>query len=127
MDLSFDTDAPTLTNKFCAHLAEAQYSDLSLKAIHEARRGVLDWLGCALAGSRHPTIDKLLDVLREAGGKPQATVFARGMKLGFLDAPLANGQMGHLLEWDKSDSGLTEDLKKSLFASYTLVRRPTAK
>ena len=36
-------------------------------------------------------------------------------------------QMGHLLEWDKSDSGLTEDLKKSLFASYTLVRRPTAR
>ena len=95
MDQSLDIDVITLTKTLCGHLAEVQYSDLSSKAISESRRGVLDWLGCALAGSKHPTIDKLLDVLREAGGKPQATVFARGLKLGFLDAPLANGQMGH--------------------------------
>ena len=105
MDQSLDTDVPTLTKKLCSHLAEAQYSDLSPKAISEARRGVLDWIGCALAGSKHPTIDKLLDVLREAGGKPQATVFARGLKLGFLDAPLANGQMGHLLDFDDTHMG----------------------
>ena len=105
MDQSLDTDVPTLTKKLCGHLAEAQYSDLSPRAISEARRGVLDWIGCALAGSKHPTIDKLLDVLREAGGKPQATVFARGLKLGFLDAPLANGQMGHLLDFDDTHMG----------------------
>ena len=105
MDQSLDTDVPTLTKKLCGHLAEAQYSDLSPKAISAARRGVLDWIGCALAGSKHPTIDKLLDVLREAGGKPQATVFARGLKLGFLDAPLANGQMGHLLDFDDTHMG----------------------
>ena len=105
MDQSLDTDVPTLTKKLCGHLAEAQYSDLSPKAISAAQRGVLDWIGCALAGSKHPTIDKLLDVLREAGGKPQATVFARGLKLGFLDAPLANGQMGHLLDFDDTHMG----------------------
>ena len=33
-------------------------------------------------------------------------------------------QMGHLLEWDVTDSGLTDDLNKSLFATYTLLRRP---
>lgn len=34
-------------------------------------------------------------------------------------------QMGRLLEWDQGDeSGLTGDLEKSLFATYTLVRRP---
>ena len=105
MDQSLDTDVPTQTKKLCGHLAEAQYSDLSPKAISAARRGVLDWIGCALAGSKHPTIDKLLEVLREAGGKPQATVFARGLKLGFLDTPLANGQMGHLLDFDDTHMG----------------------
>ena len=105
MDQSLDTDVTTLTKTFCGHLAEAQYSDLSPKAISEARRGVLDWIGCALSGSMHSTIDKLLAVLREAGGKPQATVLARGLKLGFLDAPLANGQMGHLLDYDDTHMG----------------------
>ena len=36
-------------------------------------------------------------------------------------------QMGSLLEWDKNDSGLTDDLSKSLFATYTLLRRPAIK
>jgi 2-methylcitrate dehydratase PrpD len=76
-------------------MAAAQFSDLSKKAIDEGKRGALDRLGCALAGSRHPTLDRLLLVLQECGGKPQATVFGRGLKLGFLDAPIANGQVSH--------------------------------
>ena len=44
----------------------------------EARRGVLDWIGCALAGSGHKTVTTLLSVLQETSGRPQATVFGRG-------------------------------------------------
>lgn len=105
MDQSLDTNAVTLTKTLCGHLAAARYEDLSAKAVSEARRGILDWIGCALAGSRHPTIAKLLAVLREAGGSGQATVFAHDLKLGFLDAPLANGQMGHLLDYDDTHMG----------------------
>jgi 2-methylcitrate dehydratase PrpD len=82
-----------------------QFDDLSPAAIREARRGVLDWIGCALAGSKHPTITTLLDVLAETTGRPQATVLGRGLKLGLLDAPLANGQMGHLLDFDDTHMG----------------------
>jgi 2-methylcitrate dehydratase PrpD len=124
MDQSLATDSVTLTKTLCAHLARAQYSDLSPKAVREARRGVLDWIGCALAGSTHPTIDRLLAVLREAGGKPQATVFGRALKLGFLDAPLANGQMGHLLDYD--DTHLAAMLHTSspvLSALFSLAER----
>ena len=125
MDQSLDIEVITLTKTLCGHLAEAQYSDLSSKAISEARRGVLDWMGCALAGSKHPTIDKLLDVLREAGGKPQATVFARGLKLGFLDAPLANGQMGHLFDFDDTHMGgvLLHTSSPVLSALFSLAER----
>src|SRR5260370_4440932 len=105
MDQNLDPIAITLTKTLCAHLAAAQFSDLSAAAQHEARRGVLDWVGCALAGSRHKTIDTLLDVLRETSGRAQATVLGRGLKLGLLDAPLANGQMGHLLDYDDTHMG----------------------
>jgi 2-methylcitrate dehydratase PrpD len=105
MDQNLDTDAVTLTKTLCGHLAAARFSDLSPAALREARRGVLDWIGCALAGSRHRTIDTLLSVLEEAGGRPQATVLGRGLKLGRLDAPLANGQMGHVLDFDDTHMG----------------------
>jgi 2-methylcitrate dehydratase PrpD len=38
--------------------------------VHEARRGVLDWAGCALAASRHPTIRILLDTSPRPDPRP---------------------------------------------------------
>jgi 2-methylcitrate dehydratase PrpD len=105
MDQNLDPNAITLTKTLCAHLAATRYSDLSAAAQRAARRGVLDWVGCALAGSRHKTIDTLFAVLEETGGRPQATVLGRGLRLGRLDAPLANGQMGHVLDFDDTHMG----------------------
>jgi 2-methylcitrate dehydratase PrpD len=105
MDQNLKTDAETLTKTLCGYLAAAQFGDLSARAISEARRGVLDWIGCALAGSGRETITTLLSVLRDVSGKPQATVFGRGLRLGLLEAPLANGQMGHVLDYDDTHMG----------------------
>lgn len=105
MDQNLSTDAVTLTKTLCAHLGAAEFGDLTPAARHAARRGVLDWIGCALAACRHPTVTTLLDVLAETGGRPQATVLGRGVKLGLIDAPLANGQMGHLLDFDDTHMG----------------------
>jgi 2-methylcitrate dehydratase PrpD len=125
MEQSLDPSINTLTKTLCSHLSHVQYGDLSQKAIHEVKRGVLDWLGCALAGSKHPAIDKLLDVLQEAGGKPQATVFGRSIKLGFIDAPMANGQMGHLFDFDDTHMGgvLLHTSSPVLSALFSLAER----
>src|SRR5258707_9729405 len=105
MDQNLDPTARTLTKTLCAHLAAAQFSDLSAAAKHQARRGVLDWIGCALAGSGHKTVTTLIDVLQEVSGRPQATVLGRKLRLGLRDAPLANGQMGHVLDFDDTHMG----------------------
>ena len=49
-----------VTRDLAAFLARFRFEDLPEAAVHEARRGVLDWIGCALAGSSHPTLGKLL-------------------------------------------------------------------
>jgi 2-methylcitrate dehydratase PrpD len=105
VDQNLKIDAVTLTKTLCAHLATARFGDLSEAARHEARRGLLDWIGCALAGSSHSTITTLLGVLQETSGKPTTTVLGRKLKLGLLDAPLANGQMGHVLDYDDTHMG----------------------
>jgi 2-methylcitrate dehydratase PrpD len=97
--------AETLTKTLCGHLTAAQYSDLTPAAIRETRRGVLDWIGCALAGSAHKTVSTLLAVLEEVSGKPAATVFGRSLKLGLLEAPRVNGLMGHVLDYDDTHMG----------------------
>src|SRR5258705_11924397 len=74
------------TKMFGDFLVRFRFEDLPERAVHEARRGLIDWLGCALAGSRHPTIHKLLAVLSPISGKPQAPVPRRKRKLGLLEA-----------------------------------------
>src|SRR5262245_13648816 len=93
------------TKVFGEFLARFRFEDLPERAVHEARRGLIDWLGCALAGSGHNTIDKLLVVLSAISGKPQATVLGRKRKLGLMEAALANGQMGHMLDYDDTHMG----------------------
>ena len=105
MDQNLSPDAVTLTKTLCARLAAARFDDLTPAAVREARRGVLDWIGCALAGSSHPTVATLVSVLQETSGSGRATVLGRGLKLGLLDAPLANGQMGHVLDFDDTHMG----------------------
>jgi len=114
-----------VTRAFCARMASVQFTDLPKKAIDEGKRGVLDWLGCALAGSRHPTLDRLMAVLQEVGGKPQATIFGRGLRLGFLDAPIANGQAGHLLDYDDTHMGgtLLHTSSPTLAALFAMAER----
>jgi 2-methylcitrate dehydratase PrpD len=105
MDQNLEASAQTLTKTLCGRLAAVEFGDLTPAAISQARRGVLDWIGCAIAGSRHKTIATLLTVLREISGRPQATVFAHGLRLGVTDASLANGQMGHVLDYDDTHMG----------------------
>ncbi len=94
-----------VTRDLAAFLARFRFEDLPEAAVHEARRGVLDWIGCALAGSRHRTVATLLPVLKALNAQPQATVLGHNLKLGLTEASLANGQMGHELDFDDTHMG----------------------
>jgi 2-methylcitrate dehydratase PrpD len=95
-----------VTRALGAFIADLRFEQLPLDVVHEARRGVLDWIGCALAASRHPTIGILLDTFEATGSPAVATVLGQGgRRLGLLDAPVANGQMGHLLDFDDTHMG----------------------
>ncbi|MCC6890643.1 MAG: MmgE/PrpD family protein [Hyphomicrobiales bacterium] len=94
-----------VTRALAAFLARLRPADLPQSASHQACRGLLDYLGCALAGSRHPTLDRLLPVLTALNAQPQAVVIGRNCKLGLIEASLANGQMGHVLDFDDTHMG----------------------
>ncbi|MEM9355285.1 MAG: MmgE/PrpD family protein [Pseudomonadota bacterium] len=89
-----------LTTKLCEFLAPTRHEDLPAPIQHEVKRALLDWIGCTMAGSGHPTIEKLTTVFSTTGGTGQATVVAKNKTLGMLEAPIANGQMGHILDFD---------------------------
>ncbi len=95
-----------ITGTLARFLAGIRYEDLPPAAVHEAKRALLDWIGCALAGSSHPTVNVTIATLEALGSVPAVTVLGRrGLRLGLLDAPVANGQMGHVLDFDDTHLG----------------------
>jgi 2-methylcitrate dehydratase PrpD len=97
-----------ITTTLARFLSRLSYDDLSPAAVHEAKRAVLDWVGCALAGSTHPTTHRLLATFDALGSIPAATVLGQpGRRLSLLDAAVANGQRGHVLDFDDTHLGGT--------------------
>jgi 2-methylcitrate dehydratase PrpD len=95
-----------ITTALATFLAGVRFEHLPDRAVHEARRAVLDWVGCALAGSRHETVGRLLAAFDALGSTGPATVLGQaGRKLSLLDAAVANGQMGHVLDFDDTHLG----------------------
>lgn len=94
-----------ITKSLAGFLSALSYDDLPEEAVHQARRGILDWTGCALAASRHPTIGKLVSVMAALNDTPRATILGHARKLGLTEAATINGQMGHLLDYDDTHMG----------------------
>jgi 2-methylcitrate dehydratase PrpD len=69
-------------------------------AFEIARRGVTDFCGVALAGSREETGNIISGLVREMGGAAQSGVIGKGFRTTPHLAALANGTMGHALDYD---------------------------
>ncbi|MFC5068144.1 MmgE/PrpD family protein [Flaviflagellibacter deserti] len=66
----------------------------------EGVRTFVNWLGCAVGGARHETVDRALDALTQFSGAPTSTVIGRGERLDALHTALINGISSHVLDYD---------------------------
>jgi 2-methylcitrate dehydratase PrpD len=67
---------------------------------HEARRALVNYVGCAVGGSLHPSLDIAIRALGPFSGKPTAKVLGRSERLDPLHASLMNGISSHVYDYD---------------------------
>ncbi|OZC87992.1 MmgE/PrpD family protein [Rhodococcus sp. 15-649-1-2] len=96
---------PTETDDLVHHLAYAAansaFESLSPEAIEAAKKSILDTLGVILAASGvEPAVRAAIDLVREGGGTPEASLMAFGGKLPAIAAAFANGALAHCLDYD---------------------------
>lgn len=89
-----------VTRTLARYLVAAKYADLPLAVRKEAQRTLLNWMGCAVGGSRHETLDAALAALAPFSGPPQASVLGRRDRLDVLHAALMNGISSHVFDFD---------------------------
>ena len=89
-----------VTRILARYLVGSRPDDIPADARQEATRSFLNWLGCAVGGSVHPTLDIALNALSPFAGKPQASVLGRADRLDILHAALLNGISSHVFDFD---------------------------
>lgn len=104
----------TITARMARWAAGVCFEDLSEGAVHQARRFLLDSLGCAFGGFRQHDVRILLEVLEETGGPGPATVLGTGRKMDPVSASLANALMVRVMDYNdiywKQDPSHPSDL-----------------
>ncbi len=90
----------TITARLSRWATELTYAHLSDEAVREAKRYLLDSLGCALGGFQQHDVKIALDVLEEHGGKGPATVIGTGRSMDPITASLLNALMVRVMDYN---------------------------
>ena len=88
------------TRQLAAWVTETDADAIPQGIRDEARRAILNYLGCALGGSIEPALDVAIDVLAPFSGPATATVLGRRERFDELNAALLNGIGSHVHEYD---------------------------
>ena len=88
------------TENVAKWVVNTSYEDIPPDAIRVANESCFDVLGVILAGSAQPVGGIIQQYVSDLGGSPDATVLSSGQKTSVANAALANGTMGHALDYD---------------------------
>lgn len=94
------TGNSSTTQTLARYVVNAKYGDIPPGVRHEAKRALLNWLGCAIGTARHETIERALAAIAPFAGAPQAALLGRGERLDILNAAFLNGVSSHVLDFD---------------------------
>ena len=90
----------TVTASMARWAAGVQFADLSKDAVCQAKRFLLDSLGCALGGYQQHDVKIALEVLSETAGPGRATVIGTAQQIDPVSASLANALMIRCMDYN---------------------------
>ncbi len=90
----------TITATMARWASDLTFDDIGAQAVHEAKRYLLDSLGCAFGGFRQEDARIAMEVLDEVGGKGPATILGSGKRTDPVTASLANALMVRVMDYN---------------------------
>ncbi|MDQ3560319.1 MAG: MmgE/PrpD family protein [Pseudomonadota bacterium] len=92
--------AENVTRNLAAWVRACEPSDVPDAVRREGVRTFFNWVGCAVGGASHETVDRALAAVTPFSGAATATILGRGERLDPLHAALVNGISSHVLDYD---------------------------
>jgi 2-methylcitrate dehydratase PrpD len=89
-----------VTQRLAHYVAASKPEQLPAGVRKEAARTLLNWVGCAVGGAQHETVDIALAALNPFSGPRVANILGRADRLDPLNAALINGISSHVFDFD---------------------------
>jgi 2-methylcitrate dehydratase len=110
----------TITSRMARWAAALDYPQLSPEAVYQAKRFLLDSVGCALGGYQQHDVKIALEVLDEIAGPGPSTIIGIGKRIDPVSAALANALMIRCMDYNdiywKQDPSHPSDIFPAAFA-----------
>jgi len=90
--------AKDVTRTLAHYLVSANYDDLPANVRKEGVRTLLNWVGVAIGGSHHQTVDIAVSALSPFSGPAQASLFGRRERFDIMNAAFINGVSSHIFD-----------------------------
>ncbi len=94
------SSAKGATHKLARYIVNTRYEDLPAYVRKEGTRTLLNWVGVAVGGSRHETIERAIKAVNPFSGTRQASLFGRRERFDIMNAAFINGVSSHIFDYD---------------------------
>ncbi|KZD23574.1 MmgE/PrpD family protein [Tardiphaga robiniae] len=91
---------PHVTQILAHYIVNAKYDDLPANVRKEGVRTLLNWVGVAIGGSHHQTVDIAASALAPFSGPAKASLFGRNERFDIMNAAFINGVSSHIFDYD---------------------------
>jgi 2-methylcitrate dehydratase PrpD len=92
--------AKGVTSTLARYVVNAKYEELPSTVRKEGVRTLLNWVGVAVGGSHHPTVEYAIAAMTPFSGPRQASLLGRRERLDILNAAMINGISSHIFDYD---------------------------
>jgi 2-methylcitrate dehydratase PrpD len=89
-----------VTRTLARYVVNAKYEELPAKVRKEGLRTLLNWVGVAVGGSRHETVEIAVAALAPFSGPKQAGLLGRRERFDIMNAAFVNGISSHIFDYD---------------------------
>ena len=107
----------SVARQFARYALALKFSLIPKDVVHQAKRCVLDALGCAIGAYEAPGRPICEDTVQEIGGPKEATIFCSGTRTSVMNAALVNSFLVRFLDYsDLGGGGHNSDAISSILA-----------
>jgi 2-methylcitrate dehydratase PrpD len=92
--------AQGVTRTLARYIVGARYEGLPANVRKEGTRTLLNWMGVAVGGSHHETVDRAVAALAPFSGPAQAGLLGRRERFDIMNAAFVNGVSSHIFDFD---------------------------